>query len=73
MHRYLTVAARTAGIIVSMGLLSACASIGTSSQLAGADAVGEFDESLAPFGARLALAEGGFTTRVDGIDSYIGR
>jgi len=73
MHKSLMISARAASIVVSMALLSACASVGAPNQFANANAVNGFDESRTPFGARIALAEGGFTTRVDSLYSDITR
>ena len=73
MHKSLMISTRAAGIFVSMALLSACTTVGAPAQFANADAVNGFDESRTPFGAQIALAEGGFITRVDSLYSDITR
>lgn len=67
---------KLASVILVMGLASACSTNGkvsTPLQFTETEAVQAFDKDRTSFGQRIALAEGGFTTRVHDLDPYLGR
>ena len=69
-------AKKLAGVMLVMGLASACSTNGTLStprQLAETGPVHLFDTERTSFGQEIALAEGGFTTRVHDLAPYVGR
>ena len=68
--------AKLASVMLVMGLATACSPDGTLStrlQLTDTGAGHVFDKDRTSFGQRIALAEGGFTTRVHDLAPYVGR
>jgi len=73
MHDYMNVTVRLTGAALVMALFSACTSVSVPTQLAEATTGYQFDQSRTTFGERLALAEAGFNTRVEGVNAYAAR
>ena len=64
---------RLMGAALLVGILSACSVTPTPLQFTESQAVHTFDENRATFGQRIALAEAGFTTKLRGLNPYVGR
>ena len=76
MIEHLNATAKLLSVMVMMGLVSACSTIGapgSPQQIAQAQAVHAFDENRAPFGQRIVAAQTVYSPRVRGLNPYFGR
>ena len=70
---HLKIPAKLLSVALIAAVTSACSLTGSPQQLAEARAVHAFDESRAPFGQRILLAQAQYQPRLYGLNPYFGR
>jgi len=73
MSKYMKAGTKVIGAVMLISFVSGCASVVAPIHLAETNSVPTFDQSQPHYGARIALAEASFTTRVDGLSADFAR